>query len=147
MDANIFKTDIFDTLKEKNHQKRTFESASITRPCLPESTCACVYAQIGSSHVVNPKNAEWKLLLRGAESTRRCISVAFLDADKRCLENCRNFSPAGWLGEERKGEEGVFRYERSTDPGQEDPRSRGETRGGLPVAVDDDAGATTATAR
>jgi len=39
-----------------------------------------------------PKECKWKLLLRGAESTRRCISVAFSDADKRCLENCRNFS-------------------------------------------------------
>lgn len=71
--------------------------------------------------MVNPKNAEWKLLLRGAESTRRCISVAFLDADKRCLENCRNFSPArgeGWRkAGERKGEVKFFRYERSTDTG------------------------------
>lgn len=46
-----------------------------------------------------PKECQWKLLLRGAESTRRCISVAFSDADKRCLENCRNFSPEGVAGE------------------------------------------------
>lgn len=45
-----------------------------------------------------PKECEWKLLLRGAESTRRCISVAFSDADKRCLENCRNFSGGGKRG-------------------------------------------------
>lgn len=50
-----------------------------------------------------PKECEWKLLLRGAESTRRCISVAFSDADKRCLENCRNFSLRGGR-EERSGE-------------------------------------------
>jgi len=45
-----------------------------------------------------PKECGWKLFLRGAESTRRCVSVAFLGADKRCLENCRNFShrAAGW---------------------------------------------------
>jgi len=45
-----------------------------------------------------PKECGWKLFLRGAESTRRCVSVAFLRADKRCLENCRNFShrAAGW---------------------------------------------------
>lgn len=53
-----------------------------------------------------PKECEWKLLLRGAESTRRCISVAFSDADKRCLENCRNFSPGkeGWGTKEKSKE-------------------------------------------
>lgn len=53
-----------------------------------------------------PEECEWKLLLRGAESTHRCISVAFSDADKRCLENCRNFLESAERRGRKKEKEG-----------------------------------------
>lgn len=78
--------------------------------------------------------------MRGAESTRRCISVAFLDVDKRCLENCRNFLPAGrgrgWqrkrVEDRRRGQEvekKFFRYKSPTDLAEgEDAIARGEAK-------------------
>lgn len=61
---------------------------------------ACVRPNRGSSHVVNPKNAEWKLLLRGKHAPMHLSRVS---ADKRCLEDCRNVSPTrvGSAGKER----------------------------------------------